>query len=323
MKRKHHDDSSDALDTFLDTVCNLFGIIIFLAMMIVILASTTSQEITDERASQISDLEQDLLAGLEERHDELDDRLDAYLQHDGLAETRILDEIELNTAEAREEIDRRKAIIAAYDARIAGGSEELRTLADSLETLQQEVEELKQQNAAADQLSNRKLRTPRVTQVDTWPVTLIIVNGRLYEPNDWQGRIKRGVLEPGDWCLAMKSWRAADVDINQSSVTGDCYRSGASSLDRTIQLKEGGGIPISMDRPLNTNPAWLALKQRYKPKLQHVIIWVAPNSFAEFGLVRAALAEQGFRYNIRHASPTFSDTLLHKDGFIAGQPEAQ
>ena len=42
-------DANDALDTFLDTVCNLFGIIIFLAMMIVVLASTTGEKIIREQ----------------------------------------------------------------------------------------------------------------------------------------------------------------------------------------------------------------------------------------------------------------------------------
>ena len=322
-RRRRQQDVHDALDTFLDTVCNLFGIIIFLAMMIVVLASTTGNELTQARQSDMQLIEEQLHQDLETRRDELNDRLAAYLGHESLAESRVLDELELDLIAANEEVDLRIKMIDAYERRIDSGAKELVDLAGELENIEAEITQLKNRSAAVEQTLNRRFRTPRTTKVDTFPASLMLVNGRLYAPNDWSGLVNGKSLDGGDWCAGMKTWRTTDVDVSKTTALGDCYRTGASRIDREIRLLPNGGIKVNLDRPLESNPDWRKLINQHRSQVQHMIISVAPNSFEHFALVRSALMKKGFRYDIKIADPSFEQTLTHRDSFIPGQPEAQ
>ena len=322
-RRRHRQDANDALDTFLDTVCNLFGIIIFLAMMIVVLVSTTGDEIIREEEEESRSLDAAVLEELEDRRDELDRKLDEYLQHESLAEARELEALEVDLEEAREEILLRIQMIEAYEQRIELGRDELARLADELDSIEAEIKRLKSTRAAAEKVLNRRFRTPRTTKVDTMPATMVLVNGRVYAPNDWTGLFVNDRLDAGDWCAGLKQWRPSDVDVSLTSASGECFRTGVSRVDRKVKLRKDGGIPIDMNRSLEEDPAWNAVIRNHRSDLQHLVITVSPNSFEEFALLRSAIAGAGFRYDIRIADPAIEQTLLLRDSFEPGLSTSQ
>lgn len=322
-RRRNRQDANDALDTFLDTVCNLFGIIIFLAMMIVVLASTTGEKIIREQEEDNRSRNEEILEELEIRRDDLDRKLDEYLQHESLAEARELESLEVDLAEAREEIIKRLQMIDAYEQRINLGQVELARLADEMESIEAEIKRLESTRAAAEKVLNRRFRTPRTTKVDTMPATMVLVNGRVYAPNDWTGLFMNGRLDAGDWCAGLKQWRPSDVDVSATSVTGECFRTGVSRVDRKIKLRKDGGIPIDMNRPLEDDPTWNTVIRNHRSDLQHLVITVSPNSFEEFALLRSAIAGAGFRYDIKIADPAIEQTLLLRDSFEPGLATSQ
>ena len=321
MKRRNTEDATDSLDTFLDTVCCLFGIIIFIAIMIAILAQLTTKEVLVKEIESESNLDEAVVQ-LEKRKTILETSLASYRESESLSNLRKLDDGEARLETLVLELERRKNILKAYKSALNSGASEIQALIDSIPETENEIEGLLERKKARLLLTNRPLRTPQRTLVDTFPSTFALVNGKLYEINPWNMSPGRSFEDNGGWCAMMSKWNTDDVDPNLSNAVSNCFgNTGLSS--RRIKLKDDGGLEIGLDRPLLEDPAFKALIKRYNPKRQMVYFTVATDSFQEFGMVRAAFSEMRFRYDIDFADEGFKDQLVIDETWSVGKPSAQ
>jgi hypothetical protein len=321
MKRRAIADVDGALDTFVDTVCCLFGVIMLIALLFAVLVQFTTDEIIAEEQETDPRITEELVR-LETRKGELENSIDIYSESDALSNLFELDEGDRDLTILQLEIGKREAILDSYQAALQSSSGEILSLIDSLEELEEEIKALENRVRANAQLQNRPMRTPQQTKVDTDPTTFALVNGKLYEINYWDMGPGRTLADNDGWCSRMKQWNTADVDVEKSSARGDCF--GNSGLEfRSITLRPDGGIQIKLDETLEENQAFKDLLRRYNPRKQMMYIVVATNSFREFGLLRAALAKIGFRYQLNFQPENFKDTLHFAESWVTGKPDAQ
>lgn len=320
-RRQDLGSDSDSLDTFLDTVCCLFGIIIFIAILIAILVQLTTKEVILEVTASDEQMVE-AITRLEERKDALAGSIESYRESESLSNLMKIGEGESDLETLQAELEKRDDILKTYKTALRSGARDVNELIDAIPAINEEIQALEAMQKAKSLLMDRPMRTPQRTAVDTRPTTFLLVNGKLYETNPWDMRGGRSFEENGGWCYMMTTWNTTDVDQNNSRVKAECF--GNSGLEfRHIKLRKEGGLEISLDRPLLEDPAFREMIRRYDAKEQMVYFTVATNSFEEFGLVRAAFSEKRFRYDIFFAPESFSDTLTWDEHWVVGKPSAQ
>ena len=156
MKRTHH-DPNESLELLLDTICNMFGSIIFVALIAALLAMTSSRGNMTSELSQIDSERGKQVASLRTRADELDRELSKL---PAPAES-ILGEGAVDRVEkAIVEISRRQALIQQYSEALATSSQSFEGADIQLEPLREEIARLDEALASATSAQNRKMRTP-------------------------------------------------------------------------------------------------------------------------------------------------------------------
>ena len=322
MSRRHDTGSdSDSLDTFLDTVCCLFGIIIFIAILIALLVQLTTREILLDVVASDGEMVE-VITRLEERKDVLEGSIARYRESESLSNLKKIGDGEDDLEALQSELEKRDAILKTYKTALRSGAKNIHELIDAIPAVKEEILILEATQKAKSLLMDRPMRTPQSTTVDTRPTTFFLVNGRLYETNPWNMSGGRSFEENGGWCHMMTTWNPTDVDLDESSFKAECF--GNSGLEsRHIKLRKEGGLHISLERPLGEDPAFRELIRRYDAKEQMIYFTVATNSFEEFGMVRAAFSEKRFRYDIDFPPESFSETLTIDENWIAGKASAQ
>jgi len=300
--RKRSDSSMSSLDLLLDTICNMFGGILLMAILVVVL--------TQASASHISpDIPMDIDAAMESRS----------LQTDILRlESAILD-LKTTAAAAQSEymsavpsvtrdlLDRRQAFAAAHGnalRRLETASQQRQTTANNLVLLEQETARLiheltaekaglsrvKDQLLAAPALLPRNVRLPhRRGKVDGTAIYYLIKGNKAYRlgPTHWTGK---------------------------AYTTGDCIGEPVPySQPPQVRLrpKDGAGVRIT-GRAGGNNPL-TALLRRSNPRTHYVVMFIYDDdrSFASFQQMKEIILARGYRYVVSpKTSPGRSITVV-------------
>jgi hypothetical protein len=285
------------LDLLLDTVCNLFGVMIFVAIVAAILAGPPdrpldkSMDTTPLVASPITIVDPD------PRLIETDRQLRA----------------------ARAELSRRNKVVAEWQELRRQVRDAAIDVAAYMAVLRAEVEDLEVELQLKTDQKDIVLRTPRQRELaEMIPVQIVLTGGRAYVVNDWTGLVD---IDPiGERCIGWTTWNINSVDARRSQARVHyCWRAGGQDIERRIILRRGGGVAVIDTAQLQVDPTWNHEMSWFDPEVFIINFKVAPDSFEEYGAVRADIANRGLHYDVE----VIPSGLVYEDRLMEGLATAQ
>ena len=281
MKRRKSAESS--LELLLDTICNTFGGVLFVAILIVVMLRMTSKSRVDSGAARVSETEQALL---EERQAELQDtlaslrravdRLGLATPLREIAQAESLDQLERKKARRRELFEQRLATLSSLAERQA-----------SINQTTQELDEINQRQERAEQKS-QSLRQDLTRQIAA--SSQEVNYSRLHHTNKHEIQVE---LRYGRFYV----WHRYGPDGNRLGLNTDEYVVlGESTTEiRTTPIPSAGTLVAE------TPEAITALRARLKgfaPNRDCIGIVVYPESYEQFAVVKKVLVQLGFEYRL-------------------------
>lgn len=298
--RRRPDDSIDPLDLLLDTVCNLFAVIIFIAVFAAILVDPVRENSPRH-------------PGPVETEDRQPERVVTIAIEDS-----SLAEADASIAELRAELDARRSavdLLESLEARIVERSGDVSDLQSSLTADAESLEDRLKDVTAVQKVP---MRTPRRdTQRDAIPVSLYLWRDRLYLAHDFRGWSAESDPDRA-WLTYMGEDRLDPAMVRRN---GSSIRSlPDGSLQFQLTMRRDGGIPIKDPESLRQDPRWHAGIGGLIRGRHIIYISVRQDAFAAFGVVRSELARLGFGYDV-FISP--GDDGVFETIWVTGLPTTQ
>lgn len=273
--------SGDSLDLLLDTICNTFGGVLFISLLVVTLlklSSTSAAVAPPSPEDQIRLKEHQIL--LRERQD----RLTALAGTRALQEESIRNLVQPETRELLREQQRLKAMsealaqerfertdqITQMQVAINDTAERMRQLREALSAARSELtvleKDLKEEIAARSHAA----RLPKQRRTAKLPAIFLLEEGCLY-----------AYAKPGAWGLERNAQETEEL---------------TDLMGKYLVPRTGSGLRVATD-----GSSMDAIKARFGKfdRDQHfidIVVW--SDSFTEFATVRNALVDAGFEYRI-------------------------
>lgn len=307
-RRSTQGDEFGSLELLLDTICNMFGLFIFIGMLVAVLASvrTTVLEAKGRPPSA------DPLAADREAVESLRRRVEQEersVRSDGR-----VDEVRGQLAALQATNAQLERRTEAMERLTREGADRASAIAAEVPRLRAEVETLRRQVEAQEQVADMQLRAPRRRAVEgRMPVQVVLWNDRAYWINPWVDRLE----EP---CRAWSEWNPDAVDVAAGPVCDirECFRGGGQWLVRSVPLRSDGGLVVS------EGDAWkrtlLDLLGRLRDDRHVVSLKVAPDSHEAFQRLREVIAGAGLAYDV---SPIRMEDGVYRDEIRDGVATAQ
>jgi NACalpha-BTF3-like transcription factor len=273
--------TSDSLDLLLDTICNTFGGVLLIAMLVIILVNLTGEQSSRVPANaaardQLTQAQRELSIAQTEL-----DRLRRASQETAELEWLLSNpQIKSFVSQADSQQTTLGATSAARAENLQDASqtqEKANELAASLQALDEALVAVKQQLQTVDQQlqSERKLRTrtvnlPKQKTTNKQQVAFLLREGKLY-----------GYMRMG-------AGGQPERDVADTQIVS----SGAGTF---LEPQAGGGTPVSVGDPLG------AVTQKltgWDANQFFIAIIVWPDSFEHFMTVRQILVERGLEYQL-------------------------
>jgi hypothetical protein len=310
-RRKGDGDEFGSLELLLDTICNMFGLFIFVGMLTALLASARSTQIRSE--STPGAVVADPLAADRQAVERLRERVERA-EAEAVPDARF-DQArgKLAALQARnEELDRRTRTLEKL---LQEGGSRLEANVAELPRLRAEVQRLEAQVRAQAATEGVRLRAPRKRSVEgLMPVQVILWKDRVYWINPWIGRLDAP-------CEAWSEWNPDAVDMGRGPQCEirECFRGGGQWLIRSVPLRADGGLDAAEGAEAWRAP-FATLLARLRDDRHVVSLKVAPDAHGAFQRVREAVAGAGFSYDvspIRIEDGTYRDEI--RDGIATAQ----
>ena len=306
MKRARR-ESDDSLDLLLDTICNMFGTIIFVALIAALLALTSTRGSPEPSLVAGDPDGERQLALLGARAEELERELSALpAAADGDADSAAADRVQ----EALGEIARREELIARYSEAVAAVTGDLARIGAQIAPLREEVARVESALESARRAKDRTMRTPLGRALEHRHNTVGVWQDGIYPVCDWSNR------NP-DTCALFEQWDNRYTIAASCRLEGSCRGLNSSGFTRTIPLRAGAGIPIVDAAALLRDPRFQELLASLDPAEDMVLLDVAPDSFDSFNAVKEAFLGAGFNYSLT-ACP--APLPRYRDHWIPGTP---
>ncbi len=307
MKRARR-ESDDSLDLLLDTICNMFGTIIFVALIAALLALTSTRGSPEPSLVAGDPDGERQLALLAARAEELERELSALpAASEGDVSSAAAAE---RVAEALGEIARREELIARYSEAVAAVTGDLAQIGAQIAPLREEVARVESALESARRAKDRTMRTPLERTLELRLYTVVVWQDRIYPVCDWSNR------NP-DTCALFEQWDNRYTIAASCRLEGSCRGVNSSGFTRTIPLRAGAGIPIVETAALLRDPRFQELLASLDPAEDMVLLDVAPDSFDSFNAVKEAFLGAGFNYSLT-ACP--APLPRYRDHWIPGTP---
>jgi hypothetical protein len=313
VRRRRAGDRAESMDLLLDTICNMFGLFIFVAMLVALLARVGGPRIVEKPAERTDRVTEAVEEG--RRSIRLLEAEVARFDPDRLARERsAVEESRRRVESARNELSSRNLLLRELEREL-DGAENLEGMLDRMvPRLEAEVASLDEELRSAESLKEVRLRTPRLREIaERIPVQMVISAGRVHCVNDWS--------DPGAHpCESWTTWNPQAVDtVASEAIVHYCWRTGGQDIERRIRLRENGGIPAEDLDLLESDGRWRRVLSWLDPDRHVVSLKVGTDSFAAFGPVRASLASLGFFYDV---APVALDPF-YRDRIVEGATRAQ
>ncbi|MDP6601839.1 MAG: hypothetical protein QGH76_06035 [Phycisphaerales bacterium] len=306
MRRRSSHESS--LDLLLDTICNMFGMVIFIAVLAAVLARAGGAHRIAEAAVASIDVSE--LESLRLAIQELEVNDDEMFHAKWRTATEEL-------AHATDYADRLNRAILTLEQQLEDAEPAI-----ALEQMRMDIQALKNELEDLHSIRDVKLRTPRRRALKgRVPVQVVLTDDRFYMVNDWS-TWRRTPNAVDKRCEFWSNWNTQAVDPSQSTFEdlGTCgFRTGALTIDREIDLREDGGIPLGSP----ADEAAIAELIDALVKGKHVVSFrVTPDSFDQFHAARRLVVGQGIEYDVIPIPPLGRD-LIYRDKIRAGTATGQ
>lgn len=310
-RRRRAPEESDSLELLLDPICNMFGTIVFVALIAALITMARSERAVAEATDAALRGAPHESAGVERlraREAELESMLATLPAPTD--EGPVLEAGEERVARAAAEIVRRERIVERYRETLADAVRDFDSLADEVEPLREEVDRLEEALVAALRAKNRVVRTPIEREVDRFEYTIVLWQDRLYAICDLTTR-------PSDPCEALRQWNQRHVVVGRCATpVFECSRV-AIRIERHVELRAGRGIPVGEVAALRADPEFRALLATLDPARDLVGFVVAPDSFDAFATVKELFLGAGFNYFVEPSTQPFP---TYDDAWIPGMP---
>jgi hypothetical protein len=283
-RRRRHGPSGDSLELLLDTICNTFGGIVFIALLIVLLLQQTAvvtQEPTDEVSpAELERLASELevvdaeLASLRTARDDLAKRAEEFAPDDVRALMRNRNRLTAETDLLRSDADKLAQENAVAVADLTQEEMALNSSLAAVEKTQKAVEELREELDRVRKSFAKEIRNPLVRESTTFRSLDIIVRyGRMYV------------------------WHNYDREGNEL---------GLNTRDFVVTGEESGALVTHPDPtrgiPLKDDPASAAaILDQLKPfpsSRFYITVVVRSDSFRQFAGLRDVLIGSGYEYRL-------------------------
>lgn len=308
--RSRQGDEFSSLELLLDTICNMFGLFIFIGMLVALLVSVRGAQVRPPEpvppAPDPLAADRALLESLRERVQ----TMQAGTDPDGRVEAV---QGRLASLEATNDLMERR--LQGMERLLQQGGERAAAIAGELPRLRAEVVRLQQEVQAHKQAKGAQLRAPRRRQVEgLMPVQVVMRGDRAYWINPWIDRLE----EP---CRAWSEWNpeAVDLDAGPLCEIRECFRGGGQWLVRSVPLRVDGGLVVSRDAD-DWRRSLLDLLGRLRADRHVISLKVAPDAHAAFQQVRDVVAAAGLAYDV---APIRIDDGVYRDEIRDGVATAQ
>ncbi len=312
-RRKRMGEDSDSLYLLLDTVCNTFGLFIFISINVAILVGTReAQNVVEDARKQVVDA--DPLAGERAALQRLRVMVaDAEKKNPDEAESLMASGKLTSLRDANTNTSKKMQELASI---LKSGAERNEALKVELPSLRSEIKRLESDLQTEAATLDKKVRTPRKREVEgLLPVQVILWKDRVYWINPWVGSID-------DPCTRWSEWNpnAVDMAAHPESVIHECFRGGGQWIERHVPLLAKGGLEVGQEGARDWEEPLRALLAHLSTKNHVVSLKVAPDSHRAFGPVRSLIAEKGFAYEV---SPIEMSDGIYRDEIRDGVATAQ
>lgn len=302
--RRRASEPQDSLELLLDTICNMFGTIMFIALVAALLAmvrASGAEEdvlagISRDRARAVEELAE-LAASMERQLAELP----APASEDGSISSALE-----RVLRAEAEVVRRRELVDRYREAVASARRDLTDAAREIEPLRAEIERLEESIDSARKARQRVLRTPLEREAKRAIYTVVLWQGRLYPICDLS------VRHPNR-CEWLRQWHRRYVAEGEANP----FRCNMGGVDvrRSIRFIDGAGIPIGDAAALRSNPEFQSLLTSLDPGVDLIGFVVADDSYDVFSAAKQVFLERGFGYCVEPAHqsarlPEFSDSWV-------------
>lgn len=284
MKRKSTDQSVGSLELLLDTICNTFGGILLISLLVALLLNATSREMSERTVPTQSHA---VLLQTEMDREQLARQLKGLR---GAVKSREKVVGELLPAELIAEADRYReaelqhAELVELKADDVGGTSRAQTrlneIVQSEAELRSKLAQTRRDAAAAVKQLNEQVAArsqdasiPRVRLATTSPRAYFVIQKAIFGP--WPSR----------------QFASGNPDEFIEENRGD---------KRALLPKPGTGLSIPKNEKTLEK-----IKEKFKnvdPQDEHIHIFVWPDSYAEFEQVRRAVSELGFMLELEPMS---------------------
>ncbi len=302
------EDPVDSLELLLDTICDMFGLMMFVALISALLALSAQSRKSDESLAVVDAERERQVAELKIRSEELEAELSQY---PAPAPDQQFEEAEERMVRTLGEIERRQMLIAQYAEALASLRTSRENVDAQLDPLREEIGRLDDAVAFAEKVRNRKMRTPLEREVKLDQYVIVVWQDRLYPLCDWSNRSLNG-------CDRLKQWNDRFVYAARCSAVGHCGGK-QTNLKRSIPLREDHGIPVRDLAQLRANPEFQALLHSLRNSEDLVSFDVAVDSFDTIAVAKEAFVAAGFNYCL---GVTVAPLPTFEDSWISGLPSS-
>lgn len=275
--------SGDSLDLLLDTICNTFGGILFIAMLVAILTNQVSRDVAPKSPSAESSRELRKLRGELTKSDSRLTKLRQAVRQKEDLERRFASSESLGLLESIRSLDetsddllkdrsQQLADVAESQADLEETARELERIAQQMAEAQERLRLEKQQLETEASLRSRTSQVPRQRETQKAQIPFFLKAGRFcgYVSRDENGQLVRNEEE---------------TKISEPEP-------GSQFLEPI----EGAGLAVADD---GSNAAQIAERLSTFDKNQHFLsIYVFQDSFAHFETLKNEIIRGGFEYHL-------------------------
>lgn len=270
MKRRASSTPMDSLELLLDTICNTFGAVIFISMLVAVLVAqsrTPTPPVEESSATVVDEIQQkERLAALQRQQRQQDlirDQLVDDSAADAARQIQML-QPQLNALQQQNSADAAALRVAQQEAQ--SSQQKLSEEERAMLAAQQKNDTLKQKVLRLEKLQARTARIPAVRRTSKESVVFALQDGKLY--------------------------RVTTPDQRIDAV--DCQRAVENNLE-VIRPRRAAGLVVE-----NAAAADIAGKLKGLKGGKHFAqIFVSPNSFAAFLPLKDAVVSQGLEYEVK------------------------
>ena len=283
MPHRRRNPDEDSLDLLLDTICNVFGGIVFIAILIAILTSNTTEQVDEGLEDEIAEIsEQRQVRSLrfaidqqEETLARLNDLRDEVSDDKTRKAADFIASLENAESEAEARVDRLEDWLRDNER---AGDAQTQSVTAKITSTESQIEQMSRQLRAERAMHTMHVRLPIERRTEKKQIILLLQSGRVH-------LLHSGPAKP----LLDRIYPSKDTNI----------RIGPEMWEVT-PLRGGGFVPVvGDDQPKQA----LALLHGTDADMHFFDMFVAPDSVQAFRLFRDAAVHRGFRYNVHPFRP--------------------